>query len=248
MDLKSLQKQFLKAVVSKDFPDGIKQSMLPGGKLDELGCLNAYRNDYTSRLSSTLGDNFESLWTILGDEDFFKLCHEYILENPSKLYDLGEYGHKLPGFLKGHELAYLSELAQLEIEFRRLFNNAPLDALDSSSFTDLGDPSKIVFTISPLVFISKSEFPIYKIWENRGNNSEESFNQIEWIPENIVMYNSSGTVQMKFLTPFQVNMLSHLCDAQSLEESIDSSGEGNQEEVGDLFSFLVSNSLILNYK
>lgn len=248
MNLKELQDQFLNSVLTQEFSNDIKKSMIPGGKLDELGCLNAYRNDYTARLTSTLGDNFESLWTILGDEEFFSLCHDYILKNPSKLYDLGEYGNNLPEFLTDHKLPYLCELANLEIEFRRLFNGLVQAGLGPEDFAQIDDPSKIKLELSKLLFISSSQYPLYKIWEKRGDNSEHSFDKIEWSAEKFVMYNSSGTVQVKFLSLFQVNILLNLKEGKSLEEALDSSGEGNEAEVGELFSFLVSNSLILNYK
>jgi hypothetical protein len=247
MDLKNLQEQFLQAVTSKDFPEGIRDSMLPGGKLNEEGCLMAYRNDYVARLSQTLADNFESLWTVLGDKEFFELCAEYITSHPSKLYDLGEYGKSFPSFLKDHETDYLSELAELEIEFRRLFNAAPIDGLKAEDFQTLEDPSSVVFEMTLNLYLSSSKYPLYKIWELRGNNSKEAFDALNWIEENFLMFNSQGTVEVVFLTKYQHKILSYLCSAKSLGEAIHESGEGNEQEVTELFSTLVSNSLILNY-
>lgn len=246
MDLKLLQEQFLKAITSDNFPKEIQESMVPGGKLDKEGCLSAYRNDYVARLSQTLGDNFESLWTILGDKDFFELCASYIAKFPSELYDLGEYGNDLPEFLKNYKPEYLSELAQLEIEFRRLFNAPLAQGLGAEAFTQIEDPSQVSFEFIPNVYLSTSKYPLYRIWENRGNNSEDAFNSIDWSPESFLMYNSTGTVQVFFLTDYQTKLLIHLRSAKTLGEAIELSGDGYEDEVSGLFAALVSNSLILS--
>ena len=245
MNLKELQDGFLKSVLSDSFDEDVKASMIPGGKLDKLGCLGAYRNDYTARLTSTLGDNFESIWTILGDKEFFEVCAAYIKENPSTLYDLGEYGNSLPQFLKTHELKYLSELANLEIEFRRLFNCAPKESVKQELFATLGNPSDLIFKLTPHTHYSSSEFPIYRICENRGNNSEESFNKIDWVPERFLMYNSTGSVQVIFLSEFQYELLNKLSLGSSLSEAIESCEAGTEAEVSELFSNLVTSQLII---
>lgn len=242
--LKELQVDFLKAVLENKLPESIKKTMIPGGSLDQQGCFNAYRNDYTSRLSSVLGDNFESLWTILGDEEFFELTLKYIEENPSRLYDLGEYGNELPSFLKDHEIPYLSELASMEIEFRRLFNSPIEQAVDSSVFAGLEDPTSLKMSFTKKHSLFCSESPLYKIWERRGDNSEESFSQIKWVPENCLMYKTSETVKVMFLSKFQVQLFLNLREGLSLGDSLEKFPDAPSAEVSELFSQIVSNSLI----
>lgn len=242
--LKELQDDFLKAVLQNEIPDSIKKTMLPGGSLNTQTCFNVYRNDYTARLSSVLGDNFESLWTILGDEEFFSLSLKYIEENPSRLYDLGEYGSDLPSFLKDHEIPYLGELATMEIEFRRLFNAKVEDSLKPDIFADLEDPAALKMTFTKNHSLFCSEYPLYKIWEKRGDNSEESFAEITWESENCLMYNGDGSVKVMFLTKFQVQVFLNLREQLSLGNSLEKFPDAPSDEVSDLFSKLVSNSLI----
>lgn len=248
MNLKELQDEFLSSVLESTFQDGIKESMIPGGKLNKESCLQAYKNDYSARLSSALGDNFESIWTILGDEDFFKLTHAYILENPSNHYDLGEFGNDLPTFLKDHELSYLSELAYLEIEFRRLFNGSPVPSISQEQLAKLSDPAEVSFKFTPLSFLSSSKFPLYRIWELRGQNSEEAFKALDWKEENFFMYNTTGTVQVLFLSDFQKDLLTSLLKGQSLSKALDQTEDGTESEVQELFSNLVMNKLIIDFK
>ncbi len=248
LNLKELQEQFLNSVLCDSFDEGIKKSMIPGGKLDKVSCLQAYKNDYTARLSSALGDNFESIWTILGDEDFFKLTHHYIKEHPSSHYDLGEFGNELPNFLINHELPYLSELAILEIEFRRLFNSSPSLSVDQEKLAALGDPSEVRFNITSLSYLSSSKFPLYRIWELRGQNSEEKFKKIEWKPENFFMYNSTGTVQVLFLSNNQKDLLKALISGQTLGAALEKLEGIEEVEVQELFTNLVINNLIVDLK
>jgi hypothetical protein len=242
--LKDLQNDFLKAVLKNELPESIKKTMIPGGSLNTQTCFNVYRNDYTARLSSVLGDNFESLWTILGDEEFFDISLKYIEGNPSKFFDLGEYGNDLPSFLKAHEIPYLSELATMEIEFRRLFNSDVEQSVNPDVFASLEDPTALRMTFTKKHFLFCSEYPLYKIWEKRGDNSEESFSEIIWEPENCLMYNTSGSVKVMFLTKFQVQVFLNLREQLSLGDSLVKYPDAPGPEVSDLFSKLVSNSLI----
>jgi hypothetical protein len=242
--LKDLQDEFLKGLLKNELPESIKKTMIPGGSLNQQTCFNTYRNDYTARLSSVLGDNFESLWTILGDQEFFALSLKYIEENPSRLYDLGEYGNDLPSFLKSHEIPYLSELATMEIEFRRLFNSKVEASVDPSVFAELEDPTALKMTFTKKHFLFCSEYPLYKIWEKRGDNSEKSFSEIIWEPENCLMYNTSETVNVMFLTKFQVQVFLNLREQLSLGDSLEKFPDAPGPEVSDLFSKLVTNSLI----
>jgi hypothetical protein len=243
--LKDLQEDFLKGILSNELPKSIKKTMLPGGSLDQQGCFNTYRNDYTARLSSVLGDNFESIWTILGDEEFFELTLKYIEENPSRLYDLGEYGNELPSFLKDHEISYLSELATMEIEFRRLFNSEVEAAVDPQVFAALEDPTKLKMKFTKKHFLFQSAYPLYKIWERRGDNSEESFSKINWVPENCLMYKTSDTVKVIFLSSFQVELFLNLREQLSLGDALEKYPDAEGGEVSELFSELVANSLIV---
>jgi hypothetical protein len=242
--LKELQEDFLEGILKNKLPKSIAKTMLPGGSLDLEGCFNTYRNDYTARLSSVLGDNFESLWTILGDEEFFKLTLKYIEKNPSRLYDLGEYGNDLPSFLKDHEIPYLSELSTMEIEFRRLFNSEMEEPVDPQVFASLEDPTSLKMNFTKKHFLFQSKYPLYKIWEKRGDNSEESFSQIEWKPENCLMYKTTDTVQVMFLTNFQASLFLNLREQLSLGDALEKHPDAPGEEVSDLFSQMVSHSLI----
>lgn len=242
--LKELQEDFLSGLLKNELPKSIEKTMLPAGTLDTKKCFAAYRNDYTARLSSVLGDNFESLWTILGDEDFFALCLKYIEENPSKLYDLGEYGNDLPSFLKDHEIPYLSELASMEIEFRRLFNAGIEEAVNPDIFAKLEDPTKLKMNFTKNHFLFDSKYPLYKIWELRGDNSEESFSKIEWKEENCLMYKTTESVKVMFLSHFQKELFLNLREQLSLGDALEKFPEADGAEVSELFSNLVSNSLI----
>src|SRR5688572_29447575 len=87
MNLTALQKAFAKAVyLSKKNPEELLHEIIPGGSLDVKGALGVYQNGYPARLTEQLGETFEAVWWVLGDEDFLTVCRTYIAENGSQSY------------------------------------------------------------------------------------------------------------------------------------------------------------------
>ncbi|HND84919.1 MAG TPA: DNA-binding domain-containing protein [Pseudobdellovibrionaceae bacterium] len=88
----------------------------PGGELNAQAALAVYQNGYFARLTEAMGGTYEALWAILGDEDFFALCREYIEKYPSLSCDLSDYGAHMAEFLQENpriqDFPFLSELAK----------------------------------------------------------------------------------------------------------------------------------------
>ena len=104
----------------------LRDEIIPIGNLSVEATLDIYQRDYHARLSEVLGSTFETLWMILGDEDFQRLCLDYIASHPSTFRNLINYGHQMPEFLHRHrfslEFPFLAAVAKLELAFQRVFH------------------------------------------------------------------------------------------------------------------------------
>lgn len=80
--------------------------------------LKVYAEAYRLRLDEALSTDYEALHTLLGDEQFHRLCLKYIDAYPSRHYSLRYFGQHMQGFLNRREpysrQPVLSELAEFE--------------------------------------------------------------------------------------------------------------------------------------
>ena len=84
MNLKSFQSLFLNSVSNLDQLD-ICRHIKPGGTLNVEQAMSVYRNDYYARLSEALGEHYESIWFVVGDDEFSRLTRSYIDLYPSSV-------------------------------------------------------------------------------------------------------------------------------------------------------------------
>ena len=100
--------------------------------LDNESRLAIYGNAYYARLIEALEQDYEALHTLLGDEEFTRLCRQYIDTYPSRFPSLRWFGQYMAKFLAAHEPytahPYLQELAVFEWTFIEAFDakNAPV--------------------------------------------------------------------------------------------------------------------------
>jgi len=94
--------------------------------------LGIYAEAYRLRLAEALSDNFPTLHTLLGDEQFEALARRYIDAHPSSHPSIRWYGSTLPQFLAASEpwrsQPVLAETAGFEWALRAAF-----DAADAAS-------------------------------------------------------------------------------------------------------------------
>lgn len=97
--------------------------------------LAIYGNAYYSRLEEALGNDFDILKQLLGDDVFSEACMAYIHKYPSHHYSLRWFGQNFPDFLgykpDAGEHHWPAEMAQLEWSFVGAF-----DASDAQPMTE----------------------------------------------------------------------------------------------------------------
>jgi hypothetical protein len=243
------QMDFVSTITRKIDIESVLQQIVPVGKLSKSQVLDVYRGDYVARLTGALGENFEALWAVLGDKEFFKLCKLYLEAHPSQASDLGEVGHHLPTFLKanGYEESYpfILDLVNFEIEFWKTFHSMKnsQDSLVKPSLENLIH-AKINFRDDLKLF--NWNFKIKDIWSYREKgfaSVTDDFNQ----EQSILMFRNENNVMLLELLSSQMKLIKNLKEGKSLSEALEDV-EIEVDEIQQLFSQLELHGLIKNYK
>jgi hypothetical protein len=122
--LQELQAAFKRYLMERD--SAIVDHIASTGELSNEMRLAIYGNAYYARLIEALEQDYEALHTLLGDEEFARLCRQYIDAHPSIFPSLRWFGQYMSRFLATHQpyaaRPYLSELAVFEWAFIEAFD------------------------------------------------------------------------------------------------------------------------------
>ena len=166
----SNQAAFTAALLDPDLP-------CPG----DLKCWNGsdpearfavYRNNVTHSLIEALADTFPVVKALVGDDFFRAMARQHVRSTPPQSSLLVRYGESFPAFIARFApaggLAYLADVAQLELLRVRAYHAADLPALDMQALAPaLADPTQLpstVFHLHPSVSVLESSFAIVSLW------------------------------------------------------------------------------------
>lgn len=243
----NLQELLGQNIIKEEKSPELLKSLIPGGKLTQEQALKVYRNDYVARLTTVLGENYEAVWAVLGDELFFMVCEEFIKSNNSNSFDIGEYGQEFYVFLKNHKLGlefpFLGDLAFFEKNFLRIFHS-PLQKSSPLIFKEQ-DPNNLRFKFIEGIHLQKSPYPIFKLWELKNTPSEKRDEvNIDWNePSYLVLYKNNLGIKTSFLKETQLEIISNLLEGKKLSESLPENIIA--EEVEEVFRFISSSGILL---
>lgn len=235
MQFDSFQNDFLNSVREKKLNVDLSDEIVPIGQLNAERVIKIYNSDYFARMTEALGENFESLWFVLGDEGFFDLCKSYIMKHPSSARDLANYGFEMPAFLQENgfleEWPFLRDLAEFELSFWKMFHSDyPLVEPSPINPENL---SESTFSFEN-VELFKSQWDVVSIWRNRESVADEV--ELDWDRKTFyLMYRHDVTVHLMELSEEQHSLLTSMKAGARLGaalELVDITGE----EVQDLFS------------
>ena len=228
---------------------GPLEEIIPAGTLSPQKAVEVYAGAYRARLIDALGETFEATWWCLGDDQFKKIAKQYIFENPSLFYNLNDYGHKFPDFLKSnfslHNLDYLADLAYFELEFSLLFHEPELpSSVTPEMLQTLG--LDFSFELVPQVRLFKSNYGILNIW---NSYKEDLKLNPSWMkPQCFILFKSENNLKLRELTIAEFTLLHNTSAARPLSECVElilNSGlEINEDDMRNLFNFLWEFKLI----
>lgn len=137
--------------------------------------ISIYTSNTKERLVATLEAAFPVCKQVMGNDCFQAMAEEYALQYPSEEKSLYHYGAKFNQFtdliIKTNEqfynVAYLPDLALFEWKMHLSFFQKDRKDFDFGRFANLekSQLSKIVFTLSPDIYLLETEFPVAIIWE-----------------------------------------------------------------------------------
>ena len=132
---------------------------------------DVYRNNVMVSLIGALEQKFPVCRLIVGDDFFRDMARSHVRQARPASPLIFRYGDDLPGFIDGYEparpVAYLGDVARLEVSWMRAYHAADQDALDIAAIAAT-DPevlaaSRTVKHASASLLCSR--WPVGSIWE-----------------------------------------------------------------------------------
>ena len=174
------QKLMSAAILERD-PSNIANISCQGaGTLKMQEAVEVYSSGYPARLFEVLGETFETVWKVLGDEDFQFLCIAYIEGHPSRSRNLSDYGESFSDFIEGHlpqevPRGLLADLARFEWAFKECFHSPYENAAEIPDLRN-SEPENLQFTVMKSVMAIRVNFPVYKLHGASGDLGQ--FNEV----------------------------------------------------------------------
>ena len=125
---------------------------------------DVYRNNVAIALTEALKTGFPVLEKLIGPENFTNLARVFLREHPPRSPIMMHYGTDMPAFLEGFEpladIAYLPDVARLELAMRRSYHAA--DEAKANDLTALDENSRV--RLAPSLEYLPSQWPVWDIW------------------------------------------------------------------------------------
>jgi hypothetical protein len=217
----------------------------PAGKLSLETAFAVYRNGYASRLSEALGDIYEVVWKVLGDETFFEVAGTFLRQTPSESHNLGDYSEHFATYIEAHSVTrdfpFLPDLARMAWLHKVVFNAAnEIGRNDQQMLALLSEEGATAKFVRGFALF-KSEFCVYDLWKCLKENLQTSS---AWrIPQCVCFYRTAtGDVELRQLDE---DSFSALKDLQAGKNILDACENLEAESLTNLFYFLTAQKLLL---
>lgn len=222
--------------------------VVPGGTLTAEAALSIYQRAYVARLTEALGETFEAVWRVLGDDDFFRTTRSFIEVERSQSYNLSDYGLSFPEFLEqkhGAEFPFLSSLARFEWSFKNVFHAKQHEPIAPSRLVELDLNEDIRLIIGSAVQLFEAPFSVYELWKQRAATKISLLSLDLAKPEAMVLYKKEQKIFAKVLSRTEFRILSSLTSGETLASAL-SRGDSqiNSASVTNLFQIIFEAGLI----
>lgn len=225
-ELYRLQKNMMDWLIHKD--ERIKPDIVDTGEVNKVSVeqrLAVYGNAYGYRLIDALSDNYPSVHTLLGDDEFYKVTYAYMEAHPSHHYSLRYFGHKLEEFLKKYHSnePVLSEMARFEWALRKGFDAADIKSITLEALQEIPVEqwASLEFEFHPSVSRLDLDWNVPQLWSAIDEETEpmppekleHTYAWILWRKELLTYYRSLDVDEAWALnTAFQQGNFATLCE------------------------------------
>ncbi|WP_147103674.1 DUF2063 domain-containing protein [Tateyamaria sp. syn59] len=207
-----------------------------------------YRNNVTVALIDALRTGFPVLCKLLGDQNFDQLARLFARAHPPTSPLMMHYGEALPAFLDDFEplahIAYLQDVARLELALRRAYHAADSTALDPARLGALA-PDVLMQTrlhLSPAVQLVHSRWPIHDIWRY---NTQADAPKPRGIAQPVLVTRAAFDPEPHALTLAQAAWLQAIVENAPLEKAVDAATAHDAEfDLGPLLTLLIQQNAL----
>ncbi len=187
-ELVALQRSMMQWLQNKE--GDIEKKVVGTKKVNAETRLAIYANAYRYRLIDALSDNYPSVHTLLGDEDFYQAAVKYIAIYPSHYFSIRYFGHQLETFLakQYQDTAVLAEMARFEWLLRAAFDAKDTPSLSLNALKEIAPKQWITlrFNLHPSVARLDLEWNVPQLWAAIDNETgqipfEQAEQPIPWL-------------------------------------------------------------------
>lgn len=196
---------------------------VPGGLVDGQGIaagrrFSVYRNNIAVSLTEALETGFPVIFKLLGEENFRAIAGIFLRAHPPASPLMMHYGQEFPDFLDRFEplkhLAYLSDVARLELALRASYHAADADPIDATELQNLAPDAllRATFTFAPAMRLIRSRWPVCSIWMF---NMKEGAQAPANTGENVLILRAEFDPEPHLLPPGGGLFLHHMLNGES---------------------------------
>lgn len=247
--LEALQRRFIAAIIEGD--EAFAAGVTGGGRLSPAAAVGVYRRAYPARLTEALGETYERVWRVLGDDDFFATCAAFVAASRSTSYNLSDYGREFPAFLEkrpelGHA-PFLGDLARLEWTFKELFHAKSPAGLPPEELARVATPNAR-FVFGGATALLALGHRVHAVW-TRDLEDDAALEPDQWRGrEDLFLYNKDGRIYSRVLTPPEAAALGALRDGKTLEAALAGAEGLDSDAVSALFRDLAQAHVVVEVR
>ncbi len=218
-------------------------------KLSVEQAFHIYRRGYVVRLIETLGETFEAVWWVLGDEAFYDVCQRYINLHPSSFYDLSDYGHDFPAFLQESvdlaEFPFLYDLARFEWLFKDIYHASNPDPVSMERVQEMLQTEDFRVHFVKAMDIFESPYSVYEFWSRRKEVGAQREDIVWRKPESLLIYKKQMQVVVHRLGFVGAQVLLEMKEGLSITEALgDFANSLTPEKITQLFHMMMEAGII----
>ena len=167
------QKLMSAAILERDASIMKGLSCEAAGTLELQEAVEVYSAGYPARLFEALGETYETLWKVLGDEDFQSLCMAYIEKYPSQFRNLSDYGYEFSDYVREYfpedrVRDLLVDLAKFEWTFKECFHDKFEKSFEFASLQS-SNPAELQFQLLNSLSTLSLRFSVHKLHGMEGD-------------------------------------------------------------------------------
>ncbi|MFK7794564.1 MAG: putative DNA-binding domain-containing protein [Gammaproteobacteria bacterium] len=224
--LVNLQKEFWAALYNSD--NAVLLSICEQGNLKPSERIEIYRTNVRLLHVSVLMSVYPICEKILGSDYFKQIAKTYVQKNPSKSFDLNQYGDGFPAFLQKlieqraelTDFQYLADLAQLEWQIQEVYFSADNIKLDMTEFQSAcaAQAGEMNFSLQASVSVFASEYPIAELWEMHQSDAVENKAIVAAEHEYLCIFRDQYQVSLRKIDADLFRLITAIQDKKTLSD------------------------------